>query len=69
MDTEAREVHPPNAPNPIQVTESGITTEARDVQLIHDFGEYYMVRGENLRAGDDVIVSGKGLFDGKVVAD
>ena len=49
--------------------QTGLRAEARDVQLIHDFGEYYMVRGENLRAGDDVIVSGKGLFDGKVVAD
>ena len=49
--------------------QTGLRAEARDVELIHDFGEYYMVRGENLRAGDDVIVSGKGLFDGKVVAD
>ena len=49
--------------------QTGLRAEARDVELVHDFGEYYMVRGENLRAGDEVIVSGKGLFDGKVVAD
>ncbi len=49
--------------------QTGLQAEARDVELIHDFGDYYMVRGENLRAGDEIIVSGKGLFDGKVVAD
>lgn len=49
--------------------QTGLRAEARDVELLHDFGEYYMVRGQNLRAGDEVIVSGKGLFDGKVVAD
>ena len=49
--------------------QTGLRAEARDVELLHDFGDYYMVRGENLRAGDEVIVSGKGLFDGKVVAD
>ena len=49
--------------------QTGLQAEARDVELLHDFGDYYMVRGENLRAGDEIIVSGKGLFDGKVVAD
>ncbi|MBR3060799.1 MAG: hypothetical protein IKG89_09345 [Oscillospiraceae bacterium] len=49
--------------------QTGLRAEARDVELVHDFGDYYMVRGENLHAGDEIIVSGKGLFDGKVVAD
>ena len=49
--------------------QTGLRAEAREVELLHDFGDYYMVRGQNLRAGDEVIVSGKGLFDGKVVAD
>ena len=49
--------------------QTGLRAEARDVELVHDFGDYYMVRGQNLHAGDEVIVSGKGLFDGKVVAD
>ena len=49
--------------------QTGLQAEAREVELLHDFGDYYMVRGQNLRAGDEVIVSGKGLFDGKVVAD
>ena len=49
--------------------QTGLRAEARDVELLHDFGDYYMVRGQSLRAGDEVIVSGKGLFDGKVVAD
>ena len=49
--------------------QTGLRAEARDVELVHDYGDYYMVRGQDLHAGDEVIVSGKGLFDGKVVAD
>ena len=49
--------------------QTGLRAEAKTVELIRDYGDYYVVRGENLRAGDEVIVSGKGLYDGKVVAD
>ena len=49
--------------------QTGLQAEAKTVELIRDFGDYYVVRGENLHAGDEVIVSGKGLYDGKVVAD
>ena len=49
--------------------QTGLRAEAKTVELVRDFGDYYVVRGENLHAGDEVIVSGKGLFNGKVVAD
>ena len=49
--------------------QTGLRAEAKTVELVRDFGDYYVVRGENLRAGDEVIVSGKGLYDGKVVAN
>ena len=49
--------------------QTGLRAEAKDVELIRDFGDYYVVRGSELHAGDEVIVSGKGLYDGKVVAD
>ena len=49
--------------------QTGLRAEAKTVELIRDFGDYYVVRGENLHAGDEVIVGGKGLYDGKVVAD
>lgn len=49
--------------------QTGLRAEAKAVELVRDLGDYYVVRGESLHAGDEVIVSGKGLFDGKVVAD
>ena len=49
--------------------QTGLRAEAKTVELIRDFGDYYVVRGETRHAGDEVSVSGKGLYDGKVVAD
>ena len=49
--------------------QTGLRAEAKGVELVKDFGDYYVVRGEGLHAGDEIIVSGKGLYDGKVVAD
>ena len=49
--------------------QTGLRAEAKTVELIRDFGDYYVVLGDKLHAGDEVIVSGKGLYDGKVVAD
>ncbi len=49
--------------------QTGLRAEAKAVELVKDYGDYYVVRGEGLHAGDEIIVSGKGLYDGKVVAD
>ena len=41
--------------------------EKKLVEVKKDFGDYYMVVSETLRAGDQVIVSAKNLYVGKVV--
>lgn len=47
--------------------QTALVAEKKPVQVLKDFGDYYMVESEALRAGDEVIVSAKNLFDGKVV--
>ena len=47
--------------------QTGIQVEKKPVELLFDVGEYYVVRSSKLHAGDDVIVSGKDLYEGKVV--
>ena len=46
---------------------TALQAEAKPVELMYDYGDYYVVSSEDLRPGDEIIVSGRGLFDGKVV--
>lgn len=48
-------------------TQTGIQAERKDVKIMHDIGDHYVVASDELRAGDLIIVSGKGIYDGKVV--
>lgn len=48
-------------------TQTGIQAEKKLVTIMHDIGEHYVVSSESLRTGDVVIVSGKDIYDGKVV--
>lgn len=47
--------------------QTGLQAEKKLVTVLEDFDDYYMVSGGALRLGDQVIVSGKNLFSGKVV--
>ena len=44
-----------------------LLVEKKLVKVERDFGDYYMVTSDTLRAGDQVIVSAKNLYEGKVV--
>lgn len=46
---------------------TGLQAEKKDVSIMHDLGDHYVVASEKLRPGDVVIVSGKDIYDGKVV--
>ena len=46
---------------------AALLAEKKLVTVERDFGDYYMVTSETLRAGDQVIVSAKNLYEGKVV--
>ena len=53
-------------------TETGLRAERKDIEILYETGEFYIVAINTvddgaLRAGDSVIVSGKDLYDGKVV--
>ena len=48
--------------------QTALQAEKKLVEVLMDFGDYYMVSSETLRAGDEVIVSAKNLYDGKVVS-
>jgi len=52
-------------------TETGVRVEMKYVEIIGDFGSYYLVQAggtaDALKEGNDVIVSGKNLYDGKVI--
>lgn len=48
-------------------TLTGMQAEKKPVSIMHDLGEHYVVSGEKLRPGDVVIVSGRDIYDGKVV--
>ena len=37
------------------------------VQVVRDFGDFYLVTSDALRAGDEIIISAKNLYEGKVV--
>ena len=47
--------------------QTALLAEKKLVTVERDFGDYYMVTSETLRAGDQVIVSAKNLYEGKVV--
>ena len=47
--------------------QTALLAEKKPVEVLRDFGDYYMVSSEVLRAGDEVIVSAKNLHEGKVV--
>jgi multidrug efflux pump subunit AcrA (membrane-fusion protein) len=47
--------------------QTALLVEKKLVTVEQDFGDYYMVRSDTLRSGDQVIVSAKNLYEGKVV--
>ena len=47
--------------------QTALVVEKKLVKVLQDFGDYYMVGSDTLRAGDQVIVSAKNLYVGKVV--
>jgi multidrug efflux pump subunit AcrA (membrane-fusion protein) len=47
--------------------QTALLVEKKPVRVERDFGDYYLVSSEVLRAGDQVIVSAKNLYEGKVV--
>ncbi len=48
-------------------TQTGMQAEKKYIEIMHDLGDHYVVASEKLRAGDVVIVSGRDIYDGKVV--
>ena len=48
-------------------TQTGMQAEKKYVEIMHDLGEHYVVASEKLHPGDVVIVSGRDIYDGKVV--
>ena len=47
--------------------QTALVVEKKLVRVQQDFGDYYLVTSDTLRAGDQVIVSAKNLYVGKVV--
>ncbi len=47
--------------------QTALLVEKKLVQVQRDFGDYYLVASDTLRAGDQIIVSAKNLYEGKVV--
>ncbi|MBR3555977.1 MAG: hypothetical protein IKN89_08690 [Oscillospiraceae bacterium] len=47
--------------------QTALVVEKKLVTVQRDFGDYYMVTSDTLRTGDEVIVSAKNLYVGKVV--
>lgn len=48
-------------------TQTGMQAEKKLVTIMHDLGDHYVVASDKLRSGDLIIVSGKDIYDGKVV--
>ncbi|MBO4331329.1 MAG: hypothetical protein J5827_04560 [Oscillospiraceae bacterium] len=46
---------------------TGLQAERKDVEIIRDMGDFYVVKSSRLKEGDRIIVSAKKLSDGKVV--
>lgn len=50
-------------------TVTGFVAERKDISILCDTGEYYLAAaGGALRAGNDIILGGKDIYDGKVLA-
>ena len=47
--------------------QTALLVEKKLVQVERDFDDYYLVTSSTLRAGDQVIISAKNLYEGKVV--
>ena len=52
---------------PCVYVQTALMAEKKRVEVLRDYGDYYLVGSETLHAGDEIIVSAKKLFDGKVV--
>lgn len=62
-----RGLHVDEDGNACVYVQTGLQAEKKLVTILEDFDDYYMVVGDALRVGDEIIVSGKNLFEGKVV--
>ena len=60
-------LHVDDQGRPCVYVQTALVVEKKLVTVQRDFGDYYMVTSETLRAGDQVIVSAKNLYVGKVV--
>ena len=63
-----RALHMDGDGNACVYVRTGLQAEQKQVRVLYDYGDYYMVESDELRLGDAVIVSGKNLYDGKVVS-
>ncbi|MBR4703950.1 MAG: hypothetical protein IKO91_08910 [Oscillospiraceae bacterium] len=52
---------------PCVYVQTALMAEKKRVEVLRDYGDYYLVGSETLHAGDEIIVSAKKLYDGKVV--
>ena len=53
-------------------TLTGVQAEMKNITILEESGDYYIIKNEAssvsaLHEGDEVIVSAKNLYDGKVV--
>ncbi len=62
-----RGLHVDEAGYPCVYVQTALMAEKKRVEVLRDYGDYYLVDGETLHAGDEIIVSAKKLYDGKVV--
>lgn len=62
-----RSLHVDESGTAFVYVQTGMQAERKDVEILADFDDYYMVTGSTLHIGDEVIVSAKNLFNGKVV--
>ena len=47
--------------------QTALLAEKKLVQVVRDYGDFYLVTSDALRAGDEIIISAKNLYEGKVV--
>ena len=62
-----RGLHVDDKGYPCVYVQTALTAEEKRVEVLRDYGEYYLVGSDTLHAGDEIIVSAKNLYDGKVV--
>lgn len=60
-------LHVDDKGNPFVYVQTALLAEKKPVRVLADYGDYYMVSSDTLRAGDEVIVSARNLYEGKVV--